>query len=257
MSEKLSILETRGELDADTNRLDVAADAAAAVAKGLLGNVPKIGPIVSEIVGTIIPNQKMDRLITFVRVLGDRVKYLEDDFVDAKMKTEEFTDLLEDALRQASRALTPERREYIASLLKNSITNEELTHAQEKKLLSLLGELNDAEIIFLKFYSLSQGQKPEFAERHKDLLGPVNRVLNAPQADVDKGALQDSYRNKLLEVGLLAPVYKRLDRNKLPEFDEKTGRMKATSFRVTLLGKLLLRYIEVDSAAESAASVAN
>lgn len=248
MSEELSIIKVNEELDVDTRR----ADLGAAFFKMLASAAPRVGPYLAEVLGVAIPDFKFDRVVIFARVLGDRVKYLEEDMVRVKSQTQEFADLLEDGMVQASRAMTDERRGYIASLLKNSITNETLEHAEEKKLLALLGELNDAEILMLKFYSLSSIRRREFAETHEELFGPLDRSLDAPQENIDKGEFRDSYRNKLLEVGLLEPVYKRAEKGQTPDFDERTGRMKATSFRPTGLGKLLLRYIDLGSAAGDA-----
>jgi hypothetical protein len=240
MSEELSIIKVNEELDVDTRR----ADLGAAFFKTLVSAAPLVGPYLTETLGVAIPDLKFDRVVTFARVLGDRVKYLEEDVVRVKSRTEEFADLLEDGVVQASRAMTDERRGYIASLLKNSITNETLEHVEEKKLLALLGELNDAEVLMLKFFSLSSAGRREFAETHQELFGPIDRSLDAPQENIDKGEFRDSYRNKLLEV-LLEPIYKRAEKGQTPEFDERTGRMKATSFRPTGLGKLLLRYIDL------------
>ena len=244
MNDKLSIIKVKEEMDVGTNRSDVTA----AFLKSITGVAPLVGPFIAEAVGMVIPNQKLNRLITFSRVLNDKIKYLEEDVVKQKIKTQEFTDLLEDGMVQASRAMNDKRLDYIASLLKNSITNTDLAHVEEKKLLSLLGELNDAEILTLKFYSLRSDRKREFAELHKDLFTPIRRSIGAPRANIDKGALRDSYRNKLMELGLLEPVYKRPEKDKLPEFDEKTGRIQATAHRVTALGKLLLRYIDQNGA---------
>jgi hypothetical protein len=240
MGDELSIIKIKEEFDVESRR----ADLQTAFFKMLANAAPRVGPYLAEVVGVAIPDHKYDRLVTFARVLGDRVKYLEEDTVKLKARTEEFADLLEDGLVLASRALTDERRGYIASLLKNSITNEKLEHVEEKKLLALLGELNDAEILTLKYYSFPSAGKREFAETHRSLFGPLHRSLGAPQEYIDKGALRDSYRNKLLEVGLVEPVFKRPEKGQTPEFDERTGRMKATSFRATALGKLLLRYID-------------
>ena len=109
MSNEYSIIKINEEADVETNRSDIAA----AFFKGLVSSAPLIGPYLAEAVGVAIPNQKFDRLVSFARVLGDRVKYLEEDTVRLKTKTEEFTDLLEDGLVQASRAMTEERRGYI------------------------------------------------------------------------------------------------------------------------------------------------
>jgi hypothetical protein len=250
MSNDLSIFKSDEQIDVNTNRSDIAA----VVLKGLVGAAPLVGPLLAEALGMTIPNQKIERLIRFARVFEDKIKYLEEDTVRLKMKTEEFNDLLEEGVIQASRALTDERREYIASLLKNSITNEKLTHIEEKKLLALLGELNDAEILTLKFYSLMADGKRKFAELHSDLFAPIDMSHGAPEENIDRGALRNSYRNKLMEIRLLEPVYKRPEKGKLPEFDEKTGQLKATSLKATWLGKLLLRYIDQGPASDAATS---
>ncbi|MDT7541152.1 MAG: hypothetical protein QOE33_1056 [Acidobacteriota bacterium] len=240
MSNVLSIINADERVGIDSNQSDIAAT----FFKSLVGVAPFVGTFLAETISLVIPNQKLDRLVTFAKVLDDKVKYLEKDTVKLKMQTEEFTDLLEDGLIQASRAMTDERRSYLASLLKNSITNERLSHVENKKLLALLGELNDAEVLTLKYHSLSSLERREFAELHKELFVPIRRSLGAPQANIDKWALRDSYRNKLRELGLVEPVFKRPERGKVPEFDEKTGQIKATSFRATAFGKLLLRHID-------------
>ena len=221
MVEKLSIIKVREELEKGGTR----AELAGAFASALANYVPTIGPILAEAISVNIPQQKLDRLIVFTQVLGDRVKYLEADLLVEKAKTEEFADLFEDALHQAARALSDERKGHIASLLTNSLTSEELAHIEQKKLLALLGELNDAEIQLLKFYALVGTEQREFAQQHGELFTPISRTFGSPQINIEKGALRDSYRNKLLEVGLIASALK-------------------NSFKATPLGKLLLRYID-------------
>lgn len=249
MTKGLSIIKPE---NLEEERSGSTREVGAAFLKSLAGYAPFVGPILGEAIGVVIPSQKLERLYIFAQVLEDRVKYLEEDTARLKMQSEEFTDLMEDGLIQASRAMTDERRGYIASLLKNSITHDELGHVEKKKLLALLGELNDAEIITLKFHSLSSSEdRSAFAKRHGAVLAPVERHFGAPQENIDRGALQDSYRSKLMEVGLLTPAYKRQEKGKVPEFDERTGRLKATSFRVTGLGELLLRFIDEPPATEA------
>jgi len=242
MAKQVSIIKIESP-DLENRQSDVSA----AFLKGIVGAAPFVGPILAEAIGAAIPNQKLDRLITFAKELDDRVKYLEEDAVELKTQSAEFIDLLEEGLTQASRAMSNERRTYIASLLANSITNDQLSHVEQKKLLSLLGELNDAEILTLKFYSLRSNERREFAELHDELFKPIHRSLGSPQPNVDKGALRDSYRVKLTELGLLDLEYKRLSKGEIPEFDDRTGRIKAVGYKVTTLSKLLLRWIEPQS----------
>src|SRR5437870_3251687 len=127
----LSILKTQQELNTETAHSEIAN----VFLRSLASYVPSIGPFLSQVIGVVIPNQKMARLIAFAKVLGDRIKYVEDDITKLRMETPEFTDLLEDGLVQASRALTDERRQYIAALLTTCITDDALEHLEERKLL--------------------------------------------------------------------------------------------------------------------------
>jgi hypothetical protein len=165
MSDPLSIKSS--EVDLSTNESDYFAFlvkrfgnlGAVLSGAGLVGpGVPVVASILGEVIALKIPEQKMDRVIRFLKILAERLNQLNDD-VKERIKTDEFSDLLEDAIPQAARALSEERREYVADLLKNSLTENDLDHLGKKKLLSLLATVNDAEIILLKFYTLPDGQE--------------------------------------------------------------------------------------------------
>src|SRR5688572_12945703 len=78
------------------------ADRIALVLKGAAGTIPVVGGAIAELVGSIIPGQRMDRLVDFVERLGRKLAHVERDVLDARMRQEEFTDLLEDGLLQAA-----------------------------------------------------------------------------------------------------------------------------------------------------------
>lgn len=222
-------------------------DLAVALTKGALGAVPFVGGIAAEIVGTLIPKQRLDRLAEFLMILAEKVAGVEQEVLEQKMKTEEFVDLFEDGMWQAARALTKERKEYIASLLKNSLYYGELTHIQQKELLSILNELNDAQIIILKskeFGYRSEAQQA-FHERHKEVLQPPMVHMGSAEEDVDESALHGAFVADLQRFGLIETTFKKPKKGELPEMDIKTGMMKAQSSRITRLGKLLLRYIDM------------
>lgn len=223
-------------------------DVAVALAEGVLGYLPYVGPMVAAIVGTIIPNQRMDRIADFLRVLDEKLRVFQRDVLEEKMRTEEFVDLFEDGTFQAARALTGERRERIAALLKNSLTSDDLNHLQEKQLLSVLGELNDAELIILRSYGLDldPSEAQEFIERHEHTIrGPI-AFVGSSQKDADQRTVHDTYRNHLTRLGLLRASYKKPKKGELPEWDIKTGMLKAQGYRITPLGRLLLRYVDAE-----------
>lgn len=242
----LTIIEEKSKISLENN----ASDRTASALKAALGAVPVVGSVLQEAVSVIIPNQRIDRIALMLKCFAQKVKDIEDEVLRQKMRGEEFTDLLEDAIPQAARSLSDDRRDYIAAFLKNSLTREELEHIHKKKLLSILGELNDAEIIFLRRESLRQPEKQQLYETHEVVLSPVRAGIGSPREDHDKNAFRRSFQDKLHELGLLRKKFVRVQQGKMPEMDEKTGMLKAQFPELTQLGKALLRYIDFPSSSD-------
>ncbi|MCQ4288730.1 hypothetical protein NA647_14955 [Pseudomonas stutzeri] len=221
-------------------------DIAAILGKGLVGAIPFVGPLAAEIVGAIIPNQRIDRIESLLKLLEAKIAEDEKSKVEEKIVTPESVDLIEDGFLQAARALSEERKDYIASLLKNSLTNDRLEYIENKRLLSILGQLNDLEIIILKSYTLHHGEpdSEEFFKIHQDSLQPPGAVLGSTQEDLDKHVLHQTHKTHLASLGLLRPGFKRARKGELPEFDDKTGMIKANGYSISPLGRLLLRSID-------------
>lgn len=228
MSDKLTIKAQRQEIDLHTN----AADLTAAFVRNVVGVAPFVGPMVAELITSTIPNQKMERVVVAIKVLEDRLKYVEEDVVNEKFKSDKFADLLEDALPQMARALTDERRAYIANLLSQSITDDKLDHLAQKKLLSMLNELNDAEIILLHFYAIRRADKPKsekMIEEYPFIQGAL-RAFDKDPAD-EKELMFRGYRGTLFMDSLLMG----------PPDDEYPSPM----------GYLLLRYVQPEKVSQA------
>lgn len=221
--------------DLDTKTEDVLAALTAAWAGvGLAAaGEPLLAPLVAKVVGWLIPGQRRERLINFVKLLDQQVAALGSKIedVEERFQSEEFVDLFEEAATQAARALSDDRREYLANLLALTLTEEEMIHARSKKLLLLLDELTDQEVIFLHSYFLLAEDRAKweaFQEKHADVLAPASASRPAPVDEVDEHALQESYKATLVSKGLL----------------KQQGRSLGTSW----LGNMLLRYIVGESA---------
>lgn len=192
------------------------------------GVIPGFGGLISHAITQIIPDLKLDRIEQFLKYLDHNVSRIDSElkWVKGHLESEEGLDLFEDAVVQAGRAISDERKQRLASILSRSFSREDLKYAESKKILNLLRELTDQELIFMYYYSkpLTMGSKfhNDLTEQYPELLEPVSKSFDTPQKDIDRGALQDSYRNTLTRLGLL---------------DEK---------RLSPLGKLVIRYIEDD-----------
>lgn len=227
--------------DLGTNKVDITVT----VTKGLAGAIPFAGSLIAEVIGVIIPNQRLDRVVKFIQILEEKISKLDQEQVKSRLSDPGFVDLFEDGLNQAMRALTDERKEYIASIVKNSLSDEQAEYVKYKKILSLLGELNEAEVIILSSYHHLINNNEEFYRKHKRVLGSPAVEMNSSQDEIDQGIIHQSYRIHLLRLGLLRQHFKKPRKGELPEFDEKTGMMKADRFEITPLGSLLLRYSDL------------
>lgn len=200
------------------------------IAKGLMGTCPLIGPMAAEAIGTLIPNQRLDRVVAFLRELDARVSRIDVGLQNfqSHIGTPEGLDLLEEGLVQATRAVSSYRQERLVHVVSHALTIEELKYAESRKVLNLLRELTDPELLWLVYYSLNpvlgKGPHSELMERHPEVFSPVSRTFDSSQAELDRAAIQDSYRNTLARNGLI-------------EHENK-------SYRISALGRIVVRYAE-------------
>lgn len=218
-------------------------DALVVAAKGTLGAIPVVGPLVAEVVGSIIPNQRLDRLAHLVEMLGRKVADLDQSLIGQRLKTPEGVDLLEDAFQQAARALSQERIEYIAHVLAKGITDEQAKQSEAKFLMWLLGQLSDPEVILLAWMDMLPERDHEFETKHKHIIEPRIAHMGSSQDEIDDETLHDARKAHLITLDLLRPRFRHARKGELPEFDKRTGMMKASGHNVTRLGRLLLRTI--------------
>jgi len=209
--------------DIEPNEIDTVVSAWS----GVIGSVPGIGPVVAELVRYTIPNQRLDRMADFVRILDDKVSVLERSVLEEKMRTPQFVDLFEDGAYQAVTSASDKRREYIAALLKNSLTSEELSHEQEKKLLALLAQLNDSELVILSYYGTGMlGEEAnDYFRRHEDVLRPPIIETGMSDEEARDNMLKQAYRDNLRLLGLARTGSRRTD-------------------QITPVGRLLLQHID-------------
>lgn len=134
-----NMAETDDELDPNVR------DHLTTIAKSALGAVPFAGSLLAEVAGSVIPNQRVDRLVSYAQKLEAKLAGVEQQLIRSQVTNENFTDLLEESMRQAARSVSDERRQYIANLVSNGIKSSEIEYFESKHLLRILGELNDVE----------------------------------------------------------------------------------------------------------------
>jgi hypothetical protein len=213
------------------------------VLKAILSELPGVGGALGDALSSFA-DRRLDRAITFLKELDDRVGYLSRDVQEWMKREPAIADLIAEALEQAVKTDSDERRRYLASLLINGMTRDDIDLIDTKKLLDILRGLNDAEIIVLKDYSyiVLDAKKSAFRNQHKDIFKYEEPSWGAGEKVLNKAAVRGDLRDNLIRQGLLKPVL-RLNGGKA-EIDPKTGAPVIASYEVTPLGRLFLTYIE-------------
>ena len=219
-------------------------DYLAGLLRGAVGPVPVFGPLLAEVITVTIPEQRIDRIVKFSEQLELRLTTVEKHLLESNLKNDEFTDLLEEGIRQAARSLSDERRSYIATLVANGLTSDDIDHSESKHLLRILDEINDIEVVWLRYYREPYiGGDEAFRTAHSETLKHAIATFGSAQEELNKAALQKNYKEHLCQLGLLEKRYNIDSNTKLPEFDSFSGAMKESGYGLTGLGKLLLHEI--------------
>lgn len=227
-------------------------DLVALVAKGSLGAIPFAGSFLAEIAGTLIPNQRLDRIAKFAAELNDRLEKVPEEIIERLRNNEYFIDLVEESFIRASRANSAERRGYIVNIVQNGISDKDADINNAKYLLGLLSELNDNEIIWLRYYhERTINDKQQFQMLHKNLLTPIQLVLGSSKEERQQGAIQESYKEHLERLGLIEHHIRMNKDLGVPEYDTFTNRPRVSYSETTTLGNLLLERIGLIASASS------
>ena len=224
---------------------ETARDRIAALAKGGIGTVPVVGSILAEIVGQFIPNQRLDRIEDYLRRLDDRLRAAE-GAPRAPLTEPEAIDLIEEGGWQSARATSGERRDYIARLVADGLSGDERKRIESKRLLRLLGELDDDQIIILTSYLRRYIDDHEYRHRHKHLIGPRNVSSAEPKPVRDAATAREIAHHGLERLGLIRQMLP----NRKPEDPlryDLYGKVMGGHLLPSLAGLELLRSIGLAS----------
>lgn len=210
-------------------------DRLVSIAKAVAGTVPYIGTLISEILDNVVPNLRFERIVVFLQELDSKVSQVDEklEYFKVNLASEEGVDLLEEGMLQASRSISRERKERLASILEKSLSRENLKYEESRKIFNIFRELTDPEIIWLIYYSLEprlgKGPHSDWVEKHSDILYPISKTITGLDEELEneqleQAALQDSYKETLLRLGLT----------------QNNGRTTS----MTTLGNMIINYIE-------------
>lgn len=218
-------------------------DQLTAITKGVTSLVPLVGGLLGEIISVAVPNQRTDRIVRYLRELEARISTLEESQRKRIRSDPERIDLIEEGGYQAARATSQERIERIALAVFNGLRSDEADVIRRKRLLLLLGQVDEDELILLNAYGQSYGG--EGREAWEKVNRPDPAHMQSSIDEIDREQLFEAGRSNLLRLGLLKKQY-RAQRGQAPEFDSTKGDFKH-QVEIAYLGRLLLRDVGMPS----------
>ncbi len=221
-------------------------DYIAQAAKAAISLVPYAGSFLSEIVGTLIPNQRFDRICKYLETLQKRLEKLEDVTYEKEvLLKKENMFLIEASIRSAVETNSDKKYEYYAEFVINSIKNKDKDQIQKEKMLSLLSELNDIELILLIYYSLDlrMNEENQFYNDNEEIINPEPIPIGQAIEKYYPQEFNKLYIENLERLGLIHSEIEIDSRTKQPEYDSFTEKPKIRYRRATMIGIELARYI--------------
>ena len=219
-------------------------DRLVAIGKGVASFVPLAGGPLAEIIGSVIPGQRADRITFYLRELAGRVDELDVEVQNSLGANSEKIDLIEEGGFQAARATSKERIDRIVEAVRRGLNEADADLVRRKRLLLILGEIDDDELSLLNAY----GRK--YAGRDRNAFSAVNQPdpvhMQSTPAQIEQNHLYQAGREHLLRLGLLTRNYGNVKKGTMPEFDSRAGHFKH-SVEVSGFGRMLLKEVGLEA----------
>lgn len=219
-----------------TNSTDIITSWVSAV----VGMIPVVGGVVSELVQNLIPNQRQDRIVKFIESLSNELDKIKFDIAELRQKFEnvKYGTFTYDCLKSVVNNVYDEKIEYYKKLCLNAITEDEKNLIHCERILKILEQLDYYEILYLIFYEKcntigpSEMRQSLYDKLGFDILQPSYYIgMQIEQRD------EETYKqitlNNLCNTGLLDMEVKY----------NSSGRNPRTTYKITTLGRLVLRKI--------------
>lgn len=198
------------------------------------GLIPIIGGPISELIKLIIPNQREERIINFIKDLDDKIIEMKISLDDLKLKFSDkiYGAFLYECCRGTVNEIYEEKVKYYKEIFISGIIGEKNNIFNMDYILSILLKLKYPEILYLKYYYYV-----DFANREEmeSILKQLGYIYINPTY---MGGMERSKMN--------AETYKQIIINNLLQNDllkveyDKNGKAKN---KISMVGKLFLKEI--------------
>lgn len=213
-------------------------DYAATILSATLGVVPVVGSFLSELVTQVIPNQRMDRVVNFIKGIAVELENQKIEIEELKKKIDnnyQYGAYLTRCFSNVANEMYEEKIEYYRNLCVSGLKGDEKNLIHCERLMHILCDLDFFEIQYLRYF-----YEPRLARTEM-----MNDVIEKLGFD----RLYPSYTIGMDENRTREETYKQLTLNNLEKnglLDCEVDSRYRKKYKITRLGKLILKEIGYD-----------
>ena len=223
------------ERDLDNKAIDVIVSGASAA----VGMVPLVGGFLSEIVQEVIPNQRQDRIVEFIKEINSKLQEMEYALnkLENNFKNYKYGAFTYKCLRNVVNEVYSEKIEYYRNICVSGLTGEEKELNRKERILNIFSDMDYFEILYLKVYYYLKWYNKEQVEKIKKELGVISLkpdyIMNMSQESFKQETFKQITLNNLTKNGLLEQEIKNIGSHGKTRID----------YKITNLGELILKEI--------------
>ncbi len=182
-------------------------DKLAALNRAIIGIIPYAGPVLSEIICAVIPNQRLDRAVKFLKAIDSKVNELSKIIIEDQNKIR----LIETGLKASTNSNFEAKCEWIGNIVNNGLDEKVDIHIADE-IIQIVDELNYEQILILYHYCNHDKMTASQAEQFNTYYPELFQIHKFQSKDLEKHEIllnKDRLNvSKLSKSGLIIKEFK-------------------------------------------------
>ncbi|HPI41903.1 MAG TPA: hypothetical protein PLJ21_13930 [Pseudobdellovibrionaceae bacterium] len=207
------------------------------------GEIPIIGGALVELLSSVIPNQRIDRMVEFIKILNEKLTSQEQELLKSQILDENFNGLLQDVIDSTIKTIGKERKNHFAKIVQSGLTSNKQELIELRLITRILKEINDIEMIILKYHSIrTSNESSIFLQKNRNILESERLFVGASKEQEKQHFMYKGYLYHLVSLGLLDVNYEvKEESNRIS--DKSEFKINSKNHKITEFGKMIVEML--------------